>query len=413
MCKPFHIVIKNILYYNICNMRTTARLRIGLQVENSRAHGRLLLAGIADFALSHQDWQFDSLTPEQVKDPEVIAPYDGLIVRVMDDETSDVLSASGKPVIDTYGRNGSVFNTIRLDDTAIAEMAAQFFAEHRFSTCAYCGFRGPRFSAARGAAFVSILEKAGQICQSYGGEKDAKIADTFFRNERADYVPDAKALSKWIKSLPKPIAVFCCNDVRAYQIIKICEAEGLSVPSDVAVLGVDNDILFCTFTRPPLSSIDTNPFQLGYTAAEMLGELMDSPGESAEPVIRLHSPKKIIERGTTETFPFKVRWLSDAMVFIRRNLDRGISANDVIKHLGYSHTAVNNAFRAEIGSSVQQEIIRERIALARRLLKETTRPAAKIALEAGFKNPQYFSRTFASATGLTPDAWRRKNAARR
>ena len=70
---------------------------------------------------------------------------------------------------------------------------------------------------------------------------------------------------------------------------------------------------------------------------------------------------------------------------------------------------MNNAFRYELGTPVQQEIIRQRLALACRLLKETSDSAAEIAGAAGFSNPQYFSKVFTEAFGTTPDVWRRKH----
>ena len=397
------IVIMETICYDYCNMA----FRIGLQIEKSREHGRALLAGIADYALENPEWRFDLIDPEALVDRRTIAQYDGLIVRVMDDATAAALAKSGKPVIDTYGRvDGSPFDTIRLDDEAIAEMAAACFADHSFEQCAFCGFAGPRFSSARGDAFAAAVRRSGRRCFAYSGEEAAKLADTFFRNERTDSIPDARPLGRWIASLPKPIAVFCCNDIRAFQLIRVCESAGFSVPGEVAVLGVDNDVLLGTFTRPPLSSIDTDPFSLGRKAGRMLAERMR--GEKSAPRVVLHPPRRVVERASTEVYPFRTPWLSDAMVFITRNLSRGITAKDVFARLGYSHTAVNNAFRAELGTSVHQEILRRRLALACRLLKETDRSAAKIATDSGFLNPQYFSRAFSSAFGTTPDAWRRK-----
>ena len=399
------IVKTETMYYNICNMA----IRIGLQIEKSREHGRALLSGLADFALSRPDWRFDLLDPDGLVDSRTQAAYDGLIVRVMDDATATTLAKAGKPVIDTYGRvDKSPFDTIRLDDEAIARMAADYFADHHFEQCAFCGFAGPRFSAARGEAFAVAVRKSGRTCFAYSGEESSTIADTFFRNERTDRVPDARPLADWIASLPKPIAVFCCNDIRAFQLLRVCETAGVKVPDDVAVLGVDNDVLLATFTRPPLSSIDTDPSALGRRAGEMLAARLE--GASRAPHVVLHPPRRVIERASTEVFPFATPWMSDAMVYIRRNLDKGISAKDVVARLGYSHTAVNNAFRAELGTSVHQEILRQRLALEMRLLRETERSAARIAVDVGFQNAQYFSRAFSSAFGTTPDAWRRKEA---
>lgn len=387
--------------YTFCNMKPT--IRIALQIERSRAHGRALLEGIADYALRRPEWRLDMLEPDLLRHPDTLSVYDGFIVRVMDEATAALLVPTGKPVIDTYGRlDATPFPTIRLDDAAIAEQAAATLGEHRFTRFAYCGFPGLRFSDARGAAFADAIAARGGVCSAYDG--DVKTADTFFRNERTDRVPDAAALRHWVKSLPRATAVFCCNDIRAFQLLRVCESAGIDVPGDLAVLGVDNDTLLCTFANPSLSSIDTNPTELGRRAAEMLDRRLRDPEGPPETV--LHPPHRVVERRSTEIYPFRTPWLSDALIYINRHLADGVSAADVIAYLGYSHTTVNKAFRAELGVSVQEEILRRRLALARRLLRTGNLTSVAVAAACGYPNAQYFSRAFAAATGLPPDTWR-------
>ena len=381
-------------------------LQIGVQVERSRAHGRTLLEGLAEFARGQYDWRLTLLEPEQLTDRAVLARFDGFIARVMDDATARALLASKKPVVDVYGRlANSPFTTLRLDDAAIAQMAAAFYADRLYLSVATCGYPGLRFSDARDTAFAAEAAERGIPCRIYDGNARGRFKDTFFREEQTGEVPDATALREWLATLPRPTAVFCCNDIRAFQLMKVCEAMEIRVPEDIAVLGVDNDTLLCAFAASPLSSIDTNPQTLGRRAGELLAELLARPSKVARTL--LHPPCRVIERASTDAFQFTIPWLSDAIIYIRRNLGKGINAADVVRHLGYSHTTVNNAFRYELGTTVQQEIIRQRLTLACRLLKETTAPAAQIAAEAGFQNPQYFSKVFSEAFGKTPDAWRR------
>ena len=382
-------------------------LRIAVQIETNRAHGRALLEGIADYALAHTDWRLEPVEPRVLTDPANLRRFDGFIVRVMDDRTAELLIKTRKPVIDTYGRtDASPIPYIRLDDDAIARCAADCFAEHRYTRCAFCGFAGLRFSEARGEAFRRILAGAGGTCVMYNGGR-SRLKETFVRRERMDRISDAAALRRWLKALPKPIAVFCCNDIRAFHLLQICADEKIDVPHDVAVLGVDNDKVLCTFTNPPLSSIDTNPFALGQTAARMLDDPFGSPKKIPAPAT-LHKPRRVVERTSTAFFPTQTPWLSDALVYIRRHLGDGISATDVIARLGYSHTTVGKAFRDELGTSVQQEIIRQRRERACRLLKETTRTAADIAAECGYPSAQYFAHIFAKTFGATPDVWRKR-----
>lgn len=382
-------------------------IRIAVQVETNRAHGRALIEGIADYTLAVTGWRLQSVEPESLAVASNLKLFDGFIVRVMDDRTADALVKSRKPVIDTYGRSdiGDI-PFIRLDDAAIARLAAECFAEHRYFRCAFCGFPGLRFSDARGAAFASDITARGAVCDIYTDSR-SRMKETSVRNERMGGASDAESLRKWIRSLPKPVAVFCCNDIRAFHLLNACADENIDVPREVSVLGVDNDKMLCTFSNPPLSSIDTDPFSLGHKAASMLDGLFSVPAAKL-PAATLHKPRRVVERASTEFFPTKTPWLSDALVYIKRHLGEGISADDVIAHLGYSHTTVGKVFRQEVGTSVQQEIIRQRRERACRLLKETSLTAAKIAEKCGYPSAQYFAHRFSARFGVTPDAWRRQ-----
>lgn len=132
-------------------------------VERNRAHGRGALEGIADYQLRETSWRVELVARADLLKPAFVAGFDGLIVRVMDNALADALVASRKPVVDTYGRlDDNPLPSIRLDDAAIGELAAEAFADRHFKNCAYCGFPSIRFSAARGRAFASDV--AGVLC---------------------------------------------------------------------------------------------------------------------------------------------------------------------------------------------------------------------------------------------------------
>ena len=384
------------------------RPRVALQIEKNRAHGRALLRGIADYALERTDWRLELVDPERLERASYLAQFDGLIVRVMDDRTSRSLVRSGKPVVDTYGRiDDNPLPSIRLDDAAIAELAFACLSEHHYHAFAFCGFPGVRFSDARGAAFAAFAEKTGGSVSLYGGK--GPVTDKFFRDEKTD-VPDVQALRTWLRSLSKQTAVFCCNDLRAVQVLKVCSDCGLKVPDDLAVLGVDNDVLLCTFANPSLSSVETDPFALGRTAAEMLDCQMkgECRKASAERMSVLHRPKRVVERLSTDVFPFRTTWLADAVRYIRRTVADGVTAEDVVNRVGYSHPTVNRAFADELGHSVKKEILRQRSRLACAMLKDTTLSASEISTRCGYRSPQYFCRSFVEEFGVTPEVWRKQ-----
>lgn len=381
--------------------------RVGVMAERDRAHGRGVLEGIADYSLQETAWRVELVSRADLLRPGFVDGFDGLVARVMDNALADVLVASGKPVVDAYGRlDGNPLSSIRLDDEAIGALAAETFAERHFRNCAYCGFPSLRFSDARGRAFAAGVAARGGTCSAYSARRSPGFSDRMFLREDVENVVDAKALSAWARTLAKPVAVFCCNDLRALQLQRVCRAAGIDLAHEVSILGVDNDTVLCTFTNPSLSSIDTDPRALGRTAAGMLAAQM-AAGARRTVVTALHRPRGVVERMSTSVYPFRTPWLAAAVDYIRRNLSKGVTADDVVRRIGYSHPVVSRAFAAELGHSVKQEILVQRNRLACRLLKETALPAGEVAARCGFSSPQYFSHCFAEAFGAPPDVWRR------
>ena len=85
------------------------------------------------------------------------------------------------------------------------------------------------------------------------------------------------------------------------------------------------------------------------------------------------------------------------------------AASDVFRHVGFSRTLVERAFRECLSSSVQKQIAEARIAEAKRLLETTSRPIKEIAALSGFSTLEYLSRAFAAATGVSPTTWRERS----
>ena len=382
--------------------------RIGIFVERQRAWGRQLCEGIAAFAQAKARWELATLEREDLRNPRLLDGFDGFVARVSSAEVAEPLRRTGKAVADVSCEmklDAPFARGVLQDNRAIGVLAARHFIEHRFAHFAFCGFDGKRFSDERRDAFARCLELNHFDCLLYRSPKcalaglDAAIAHA----ERLGSGPDGRRLQSWLDTLPKPVAIFCANDLRAFQVSEACKSRHLEMPKAVAILGVDNDTLVCNFTSPTLSSIDPDAFALGYSAAERLGRILDGD-RKFQP--RKIGPKGIVPRDSTEVYPLDPPWLSDALVFIRRNVNRRLSANDVYAHLRLSHTSVNRAFREKLATTVQREIRTTQLAEAKRLLRDTALPLAEIAKRAGFATPQYFSNVFASAFGRAPSTFR-------
>jgi len=67
----------------------------------------------------------------------------------------------------------------------------------------------------------------------------------------------------------QPTAILCSNDMTAIGVLRAAYMEGLRVPDDVSVIGLD-DIDFAEFTLPPLTTIRLSRVDLARAAFEAL-----------------------------------------------------------------------------------------------------------------------------------------------
>jgi len=81
-----------------------------------------------------------------------------------------------------------------------------------------------------------------------------------------------------LQSLPDPpTAILCSNDMTAIGVLRAAYMEGLHVPRDLSVVGLD-DIDFAEFTLPPLTSIRLDRTELARAAFEALRQQVEQAG---------------------------------------------------------------------------------------------------------------------------------------
>jgi len=87
-------------------------------------------------------------------------------------------------------------------------------------------------------------------------------------------------------------AVFCANDDLALGVLFECRRREIGVPEQIAIVGF-NDLEFMASAVPTLTSVRTNRYEMGKTAATMLIEAIDGR-RPEQPVLDLGF--KVIER---------------------------------------------------------------------------------------------------------------------
>ena len=83
-----------------------------------------------------------------------------------------------------------------------------------------------------------------------------------------------------LQTLPsKPTAILCSNDMTAIGVLRAAYLQGLQVPRDLSVIGLD-DIDFAEFTLPPLTTIRLSRSELARAAFEALRQQAEQTGSS-------------------------------------------------------------------------------------------------------------------------------------
>ena len=374
--------------------------QIAILVENSRAYGRALIEGVASYAQENCSWLLRPLAFAETSAAN-LRQFDGIIARIADDRLAERIVESGRPAVDVFCQKPRVgLAGVDSDHRRIGLLAREFFKTRGFANFAYCGLPGNSFSDARERAFADAKTHV------YSPHKPHLSDESQFYDERVDRIQDAGPLARWLKALPKPVAVFCCNDLRAIQLQRVAIDSGLSVPEDLAILGVDNDTIACSFAEVPISSINPNSFEIGRVAARLLAAAL-----ARTPAPKLHrvhhvKPGGITERTSTEFMPIDPPWLGQVLLHIEKNMRRPIPASDIFALAERSSTFVENVFRAKLGMPVQAYVTSVKMREAKRLLADRSLRISEICYACGFSSPQYFCRTFAATFGQSPRSYR-------
>ena len=388
--------------------------QIGVAIERTSEFGRRFLQGVADFFDDKPECHLMLLNPSQVTD-RTLNEHDGWICRITNKRILSKLRDTGKPIVDAICLEPfKGFSTIRTDYTAIGTLAAEHFLAHRFVHFAFCGYRHVTFSDLRRNAFVRVLEDRGFRPSIYRPpyRADTPLPTPTQRRELTEgplgEIEDADCLTTWLKRLPKPVAIFCCDDFRASAVARLCKRAGIPIPDEVAILGVDNDSLICNFTTPTLSSIHTDVEQGGYMAAELLDERLRNP--SLKPRIRMFGPVMAVNRASTSSVRKTNPYVRKGLDYIKDHIGGCLTVPDVARAMGCSERLAELRFREVLGRSIRDEIQDVRLDRVFFYLRCTQRSLGSIANFVGLGDPASLRRFFRQKTGQSPGAWRKKSA---
>lgn len=101
------------------------------------------------------------------------------------------------------------------------------------------------------------------------------------------------------------------------------------------------------------------------------------------------------------------RFVGKALTLMHEHPEHAWSVDDLAKEVGLSRSALHERFVQYVGQPPMQYLASWRIQVGARLLRESSRSIAAIALETGYDSEAAFSRAFKRLMGMPPAAWRR------
>ncbi len=294
--------------------------------------------------------------------------------------------------------------TVRSDHVKLGQAAARHFLKRGFKHVAFCSRSNRKLASVqlRGLSLKKSIEAAGAKCYGLYWKGSYNYGDTNYN--KAQFLA---WLGQHIAQLPKPLAILAEHDEVGIEVMQACIQQGIRIPEDVAILGIDNDTLRCEFAPVALSSIDSNQEMEGYEAAAHLDLLLKGEPVQEEPI--LVPPRGLIKRQSTDIINIKHPHVRAVLKHIWADYSQPINAKSIATKVPISYRCLHDAFQRHVGHTMAEEITCQRLKKAKHLLVESDMRMYEISSACGFTDDTIFGVVFKKEAGMTPAQYRQAN----
>lgn len=373
----------------------------------TESFGYDLLRGILEYSMDTSPWAVKRMPPSYKSAHGMQAVIgcarqweaDAIIGRF--EAGDDILSFRKNGIVamaqDFKARFKEIPN-ITSDYIRTGRIAADFFLKKGFRNFGFYGYRNVCWSEERCEGFCGRLREKG-VKSPIHIHTIGHLEDFWL------YGPEN--LNEWLRNLPKPAAVFACDDTQASNLIETCRMTGIKVPEEIAVLGTDNDETTCTLTAPTLSSINLNVRKGGYEAAALIDRMVREKIYEADDI--LIEATSVVERMSTAIYPSDNPYIVKILKYISQNITSKITIDDLLRQVPMSRRLLEIRFRQDTGQSIHQYITSMRMNLFAQKLLASDEPIADVASRLGLNDTRNLSRIFRQAKGCSPMEYRKRH----
>lgn len=224
---------------------------------------------------------------------------------------------------------------------------------------------------------------------------------------RLQRVPFIRQLRAWLKRLKPPCGILAANDEAAATVVVACSMEGIRIPQDVSVIGIDDDATICENSHPTISSVRPNFAKSAYMAAKLLDRAIRHPDWRGRHVVC--PPECVTRRESTHFLLRTDAEVEAAMNMIRSKACTGLTSREVHRMFSCSRRSADERFRAATHLSILEAIHEERLSRMQELLLNPSQDLSAIANLCGYASQNAACKFFRLKTGTTMTAWRRQH----
>lgn len=330
----------------------------------------------------------------------LVRPGIGVVGWMNEPKTIRMIESCGTPYLNLFEGAKSSNVGLQLQFEGEGNVAADFFVkELGYEHLAFVGNAHLKSNSRRCAEFSRAAEMHGIDVHSLIAERLEGTPSV------GDYEPGASpALDlsiEFLRSLPKPIGIFCANDSLAMKVYFVARSLGISVPDEIGILGVGGPRAENSGPMSEISVIQLDHERQGKISAQMMCEYLNGERRT-RPV--LMEPGRIAHRATTARRRVFDPLIQKALSIIRMNQTATIQA--ICGELNVSRRTLENRFRKATNSSVAKAIDFERFNKAKALMRNHRYSNDSIASLAGYANRDQMRRSFHRFARLTPSEYR-------
>ncbi len=365
-----------------------------------------ILLGIASYVHNHLDWNLSPFESES----DVVAcgaesQYIGAIViddRSLNTESLRLLGNKLPTIVIGTCSDMPPTKRITVDVKAVAKLAVATFLDRGFQSMAYIGESNHYNSTILKTFVCDELRKRGITPFVFMGNSTASVADGNSEAKRHN-------LTRWLASLPDETGIFAADDSLAFEVYKIANRLGKSIPTELAILGVNDDDLLCSIANPSISSIRLPLEKMGHDAAKMMKTFVSESKEYSSTLDYCHyAPMGLIARGSTKVVVVRDAVVKAAVCYIHENYMKSINVESILEELNVSRSLLERRFRDELGITPLVELRRQRIERARALLSDSKETIYDMGKRCGFSSAIRFTTVFKEQVGMTPSEFRKQ-----